>query len=223
MARSFIQLSNTAHMAPQSCSMGSFGKSLPVCCLIASLNRVTSCFSSSTFISLSSDMPRCAFTFCIIASNGSMSSLLTGFIPITTSPYICTKRRSYANRSLPVFLARPSTTVSLSPRLRIVSIIPGMEARAPDLTDTSRGLDASPNLQPISDSICFTDFSTSSFSKATTSSLPFSKYSLHTSVVIVNPGGTGTPIRFISARLAPLPPSRFLMSALPSAFPLPKV
>ena len=35
--------------------------------------------------------------------------------------------------------------------------------------------------------------------------------------------GTGTPIRFISARLAPLPPRRFLISALPSARPFPKV
>ena len=44
-----------------------------------------------------------------------------------------------------------------------------------------------------------------------------------TSVVMVKPAGTGTPIRFISARLAPLPPSRFFISALPSAFPSPNV
>ena len=31
MARSFIQLRNTAQMAPQSCSIGSVGKSLPAC------------------------------------------------------------------------------------------------------------------------------------------------------------------------------------------------
>ena len=30
-------------------------------------------------------------------------------------------------------------------------------------------------------------------------------------------------IKFISAKLAPFPPSRFLISAFPSAFPLPKV
>ena len=44
-----------------------------------------------------------------------------------------------------------------------------------------------------------------------------------TSVVIVKPGGTGIPNKFISARLAPLPPRRFLISALPSALPSPNV
>src|SRR4051794_19850351 len=33
---------------------------------------------------------------------------------------------------------------------------------------------------------------------------------------MVKPGGTGRPIRVISARLAPLPPSRSLRSLLPS-------
>ena len=41
------------------------------------------------------------------------------------------------------------------------------------------------------------------------------------SVVIVNPGGTGNPRLLISARPAPLPPSRFFMSARPSAAPSP--
>jgi hypothetical protein len=35
--------------------------------------------------------------------------------------------------------------------------------------------------------------------------------------VIVKPGGTGTPNFAISARLAPLPPRRFFIVALPSA------
>ena len=65
--------------------------------------------------------------------------------------------------------------------------------------------------------------STSGLRSSTTFSLPNVKYSLQTSVVIVRPGGTGTPIKFISARFAPFPPSKFFMSALPSAFPLPKV
>ena len=39
---------------------------------------------------------------------------------------------------------------------------------------------------------------------------------LHVSVVMVKPWGTGMPSEVISARLAPLPPSRFLMVALPS-------
>ncbi len=40
---------------------------------------------------------------------------------------------------------------------------------------------------------------------------------VQTSVVIVNPGGTGRPRLLISARFAPLPPSRFFMEASPSA------
>src|SRR5690349_16449043 len=39
---------------------------------------------------------------------------------------------------------------------------------------------------------------------------------------MVKPGGTGRPRLLISARLAPLPPSRFFISALPSALPSPK-
>src|SRR5438128_5737422 len=45
---------------------------------------------------------------------------------------------------------------------------------------------------------------------------------LQTSVEIVNPGGTGNPALVISARPAPLPPSRSFISRLPSALPLPK-
>src|SRR6202000_3037075 len=40
---------------------------------------------------------------------------------------------------------------------------------------------------------------------------------------MVKPGGTGKPRLAISARLAPLPPSRSRISDLPSALPLPKV
>src|SRR5262245_38941320 len=39
---------------------------------------------------------------------------------------------------------------------------------------------------------------------------------------MVNPGGTGMPRLVISARPAPLPPSRFFMPAFPSALPPPK-
>src|SRR3954447_4821067 len=40
---------------------------------------------------------------------------------------------------------------------------------------------------------------------------------------MVKPGGTGRPRLAISARLAPLPPSRSRRPALPSALPSPKV
>jgi hypothetical protein len=44
---------------------------------------------------------------------------------------------------------------------------------------------------------------------------------VQTSVVMVKPGGTGSPMRLISARFAPLPPSSGFMEPLPSAFLLP--
>ena len=196
-----------------------FGKSLPVCAFTASLKRTTNSFRSATSSSLSKRTPLFFLTSSMIASNGSISSLLVGFIPNTTSPYICTKRRyeSHAKRSFPVLRANPATTSSFKPKLRIVSIIPGIEARAPERTETNKGFSTSPNFDFINSSTPLIDFSTSSFNNSTTASFPFSKYSLQTSVVIVKPGGTGTPIKFISARFAPLPPNRFLMSAFPSA------
>src|SRR3984957_16832686 len=46
---------------------------------------------------------------------------------------------------------------------------------------------------------------------------------MHTEVGMVKPGGTGRPRLAISARLAPLPPSRSRRPALPSALPSPNV
>jgi len=53
-----------------------------------------------------------------------------------------------------------STTWSFIPRFRLVSIIPGMESRAPDRTDTSKGRSLSPNFFP-------TEFSTFANAAAT--------------------------------------------------------
>src|SRR5579864_6908696 len=44
---------------------------------------------------------------------------------------------------------------------------------------------------------------------------------LQTSVEMVNPGGTGTPARLISARPAPLPPRTSFILPSPSALPPP--
>ena len=46
------------------------------------------------------------------------------------------------------FGASPSTVASFRPRLSTVSIIPGIDTRAPERTDTSNGLSASPNFWP---------------------------------------------------------------------------
>jgi hypothetical protein len=68
-------------------------------------------------------------------------------MPRATFPNIWMKRRyaSHANRSFSVFLARPSTERSFSPRLRTVSSIPGIESRAPERTETSSGSSSSPS------------------------------------------------------------------------------
>ena len=174
MARSFIQLRNTAQMAPQSCSYAQVGKSCPVCSFTATLKRLTSSLRSSTFNSLSSFTPFSSFTFSMISSKGSMSSLFTGFIPNTTSPYICTKR-SYGPCGCnppPDRPVNPSTTSSFKPRFRIVSIIPGIEARAPERTETNKGFSTSPNLEFIRFSMLAIAFSTSSLSSSTTLSFP---------------------------------------------------
>ena len=47
------------------------------------------------------------------------------------------------------FAARPSTASSLRPRLRIVSIIPGIETAAPERTETSSGSSGSPKRLPL--------------------------------------------------------------------------
>ncbi len=127
----------------------------------------------------------------------------------TILPNICTKRRyeSYANRSLAVCLASPFTETSLSPRFKTVSIIPGMENGAPERTETSSGSLSSPRVFAILCSRVARCSATSSRSPSGSTSFA-AMNALHASVVIVNPGGTGRPRFVISARLAPLPPSR---------------
>jgi len=175
MARSFIQLLNTAQTAPQSCSQGSVGKSCPVTSFTAALKRFTSSLRSSVVSSVSSFTPFSSFTASMISSNGSTSSLLCGFMFNTTSPYICTKRRyeSHAKRGLLVFFERPSTTSSFKPRFRMVSIIPGMDARAPERTETNNGLTLSPNFMFMISSTPFIAASTSGLIRLITPSRPW--------------------------------------------------
>ena len=58
-----------------------------------------------------------------------------------------------AQRGLPDFSDNTATTSSFKPRFRIVSIIPGMEALAPERTETSSGFSTSPNFLPVTPSI----------------------------------------------------------------------
>ena len=101
------------------------------------------------------------------------------------------------------------------PRLRIVSIMPGMECTAPERTDTSSGRCAAPSTRPVRSSSRVRPSSMLSQSPSGHSP-PRRIASTHACVVTVKPSGTGTPIRFISATLAPLPPSSGFIAALPS-------
>ena len=69
---------------------------------------------------------------------------------MTIRPNIWMNRRyaSHPNRSLPVSATRPSRVSSLRPRLRTVSIIPGIENLAPERTETRSGFFGSPNPLP---------------------------------------------------------------------------
>jgi hypothetical protein len=113
-----------------------------------------------------------------------------------------------------------SATVSLIPRLRTVSIIPGIETAAPLRTERRSGRSASPNCRSMARSRWRMAPSTSSSSPA--GQAPWARTWAQASVEIVKPGGTGSPILLISARLAPLPPSRAFMVRSPSAVPFPK-
>ena len=97
-----------------------------------------------------------------------------------------------------------------------MSIIPGIENGAPERTDTSSGSVGSPRRLPILASSAVSDAATSSIRPSGIWS-PAAMYALHASVVIVKPGGTGSPSFVISARFAPLPPSRYFCSFEPSS------
>ena len=103
----------------------------------------------------------------------------------------------------------------------MVSIMPGMEARAPERMETSRGFFGV--AESLADGLfqlleVLFDF----LPDGVGDPLPALIERSQTSVETVKPGGTGRPIPAISARLAPLPPRRFFISLLPSAVPAPK-
>ena len=96
---------------------------------------------------------------------------------------------------------------------RTVSIIPGIENFAPDRTDTSSGSSAPPSTFPRSSSNAARCSAT--WSSRPSGTEPVARYARQASVLIVNPGGTGNPSFTISARFAPLPPSRSFWSLSP--------
>ena len=86
----------------------------------------------------------------------------------------------------------PRTDSSFRPRLRIVSIIPGIEIAAPERTESSSGSTGSPKRLPA----CSRAARGARRSRASSppgSSPPAAMKARQASVVIVNPAGTGTP------------------------------
>ena len=87
-----------------------------------------------------------------------------------------------------------------------MSIIPGIETAAPERTETSSGSSRRRSACPVVSSSrahVLVDL----LARARPAARRAAMYARQASVVIVNPAGTGTPSRVISARPIPLPPS----------------
>ena len=95
-----------------------------------------------------------------------------------------------------------------------MSIIPGIENFAPERTETRSGSSGSPSVSPIV--VLERGEVLPGLLEHPGGAPPWARKVRQASVVIVNPGGTGSPMVVISARLAPLPPRRSFMSLLPS-------
>src|SRR3546814_13416913 len=89
-------------------------------------------------------------SFCLMIRRPPRSTRTDTLFPYTTL------FRSHAKRGSPDASDRPTTVLSLSPRLRTVSIIPGIDTRAPERTETSTGSAAPPQRLPVIPSICAT-------------------------------------------------------------------
>ena len=98
--------------------------------------------------------------------------------------------------------------------------MPGMDMGAPERTDTSSGSSASPIFLPMRASRS-SRYSWMVPSAPSGHALPALAYSMQVWHVMVNPGGTGSPMLAISARFAPLPPRIAFMLVLPSVTLLP--
>ncbi len=111
-------------------------------------------------------------------------------------------------RVSPVAAAMASAAGRFSPRLRMVSIIPGMDTGAPDRTDRSRGTGPAPKLFSIRCSSPAIRAVISSPSSDGIADPDAARYSRQARVEMTKPSGTGSPAWVILARPAPFPPSR---------------
>ena len=142
---------------------------------------------------------------CVHGSSGTVSTP-------TMSRNMASKRfrQLPANLGLPEDAASPAVVASLRPRLRIVSIIPGIEIGAPDRTLTSSGFAGSPKPWPTS---CSMRAMWARSSSSRPAGQPCARYSLQAPVVTVKAGGTGSPrSTAMTMRFAAFPPTSRLTS-----------
>ena len=160
IALSPIQLPNTALIANSNCSDGSDGNFIPVCFSQIFLYSETTVFRDFSFNALSACTAWFIFAFSKTSSNFLSST------PNTTLPNSWTNLlyESHANLGLLLFFASPSTVSSFNPKFNMVSIIPGMDIAAPDLTDTNNGFSLEFHFFPVLFSIFAIFFFTSGIS-----------------------------------------------------------
>src|SRR4051794_356936 len=128
--------------------------------------------------------------------------------PSTVWPNWWTKRQwvERAKARSPERRASASSTSSVMPRLRTVSIIPGMLTAAPERTETSSGRSPSPKLRPSACSRPATPARTDC-QASSSSSPPAAWKRRHSSIGRHSAGGTGGPGLSIRAMLRPLLPT----------------
>ena len=137
-ARGLSHERKTASIASLSCSTGSDGKSSPSCFLYSALNCSARSLRSAAVKSTSYLTPFSSFILSMSCSKYFLPTSITTSENIWMNLlYESYTKRSKAGSELPAIIA--ATTSSLRPRLRIVSIIPGIEALAPERTDTRSG------------------------------------------------------------------------------------
>ena len=108
--------------------------------------------------------------------------------------------------------SRPGSVASPSPMLRMVSIMPGIETAAPDLTATRSGRRPAPKRSPVARSILRTPQRAKSETRRP-SCPPASWYSRHTRVPSTNAGGTGRPASVMRMRLYALAPTSSILTS----------
>lgn len=128
-----------------------------------------------------------------------------GCWPVTRRYIRLNRRRVSRANSAVQALARACSTASLTPRSKMVSIIPGIDWVAPERTLTNNGRGPRPNVREVSaSSQPIRSITTSQIASMVGSGS--ARYRTPTSVVMQNAGGTGNAWRRITSMPWPLLP-----------------